>query len=205
MADWQRTHALIVVDVQQGFDDPCWGRRNNPACESNIVSLVVAWRECRWPVVFVQHNSSDPTAPLSPAGPGNAFKAVLTGEPELVVAKQTNSAFYGTPDLHAWLQQRGLDAVAICGITTNHCCETTARMAGNLGYDTKFVIDATHTFDRQDLDGQWVSADEIARITAANLNEEFATVLTTVHVLKALASARDGSPGSNDRFGRDAG
>ncbi|MDQ6607982.1 MAG: cysteine hydrolase [Actinomycetota bacterium] len=192
MADWQRTHALIVVDVQQGFDEPCWGRRNNPACESNIVALVAAWRERQWPVVFVRHDSRNPTAPLSPAGPGNALKAVLGGEPDLLVAKQTNSAFYGTPDLHAWLQQRGLDAVSICGITTNHCCETTARMAGNLGYETKFVIDATHTFDRQDLGGEWVSADELTRITAANLNGEFATVLATGQVLAALTPGRDG-------------
>ena len=64
------------------------------------------------------------------------------------MTKDVNSAFYGDPDLHGWLQAGGIDAVAICGITTNHCCETTARMAGNLGYETWFALDATHTFDR---------------------------------------------------------
>ena len=38
--------------------------------------------------------------------------------------------------------------MTVCGITTNHYCETTARMAGNLGYDPAFVLDATRTFDR---------------------------------------------------------
>ena len=35
----------------------------------------------------------------------------------------------------------------ICGIQTNMCVETTARMAGNLGYDVTVVLDATRTFD----------------------------------------------------------
>lgn len=37
-------NALIVVDVQQGFDSPRWGVRNNPACEDNIRALLVHWR-----------------------------------------------------------------------------------------------------------------------------------------------------------------
>ncbi|MGI8864595.1 MAG: isochorismatase family protein [Solirubrobacteraceae bacterium] len=143
MTDWHKTHALIVVDVQQGFGDPVWGRRNNPGCEAHIGSLIRAWRELRWPVVFVRHDSREPGSPLAPGHPGNAFKAVVDATPDLLVVKQTNSCFYGRPDLHAWLQRHSSYAVAICGITTNHCCETTARMAGNLGYDTKFILDAT--------------------------------------------------------------
>jgi nicotinamidase-related amidase len=64
-----------------------------------------------------------------------------------------------------------LRSVVICGITTNHCCETTARVAGNLGYDTSFVLDATFTFDRRGLDGTMISADELARVTAADLTK----------------------------------
>lgn len=97
--------------------------------------------------------------------------------------KHVNSAFYGSPDHHAWLQNHGHHALTICGITTNHCCETTARMAGNLGYETTFAIDATHAFGRKALDGSWISAEEIARVSAANLNDEFATVLTTAEIL----------------------
>lgn len=103
----------------------------------------------------------------------------MTGEPDLLVSKSVNSSFHGTPDLHEWLQAQGIHQVVICGITTNHCCETTARLAGNLGYDTYFVIDATHTFDRPSLDGVMIPAAEVAAMTAANLNNEFATVLTT--------------------------
>jgi nicotinamidase-related amidase len=193
MAGLERTHALIVVDVQQGFDDPRWGPRNNPHCERNIAALIGRWRQQQWPVVFVRHDSRCPTSPLSPTSPGNAFKTILDGTPDVLIAKHTNSAFYGSPDLHHWLDEHGVHAVVICGITTNHCCETTARMAANLGYDTTFVLDATHTFDRLDLTGERLSADELSRVTAANLHGEFATVLDTEHVLTQLDTASSGT------------
>jgi nicotinamidase-related amidase len=172
--------ALLVVDVQRGLDDTAhWGERNNPACEHNIAALIERWRGEGRPIVFIRHDSVEPDSPLAPGLPGNAFKDVVAGEPDLLVRKEVNSAFYGTPDLHAWLQQRGIDEVVICGITTNQCCETTARMAGNLGYRTLFALDATHAFDRPDLDGGVIPADEIVRVTAANLEGEFATVVST--------------------------
>ncbi len=176
--------ALVVVDVQQGFADAdYWGPRNNPACEANITALVVAWRAAGRPVVFVRHDSTDPASPLHPGHPGNDFSAALTGEPDLLVSKSVNSSFHGTPDLHAWLLARDLDGLAICGITTNHCCETTARVGGNLGHTVLFVADATHTFDRTGPDGVLVPAAELSRITAANLHGEFATVVRTADLL----------------------
>lgn len=171
--------ALLVVDVQQGFDDAAyWGPRNNPECEENIGRLLEGWRRAGGTVVFVRHDSTEERSPLRPGHPGNAFKDVVTGEPDVLVSKHTNSCFYGDPDLHAWLQERQIQNLVICGITTNHCCETTARMAGNLGYEVRFVIDATHTFDRGDL-----NADQLAHATATNLKDEFAAIVTTSEVL----------------------
>lgn len=175
--------ALIVVDVQRAFDDPVWGPRDNPGCEANVARLLAGWRERGEPVVFVRHDSAEDGSTLAPGTPGHAFKDVITGEPDLLVAKQVNSAFYGEPDLDAWLRERGIGAVAICGITTNHCCETTARMAGNLGYDVRFVADATHTFDRAGPDGVVIPAAELARATSASLHGEFATVTSTEELL----------------------
>ena len=172
--------ALIVVDVQQAFDDvDYWGRRNNPACEANVARLIEAWREERRPLVFVRHDSDEEVSPLRPDEPGNAFKPEVNGEPDLLVTKQVNSAFYGSPDLDAWLRERGISSFALCGITTNHCVETTARMGGNLGYDVLFVLDACATFDREGPDGEVVTAEELTRATAASLHDEFATVVST--------------------------
>src|SRR3954452_11913769 len=111
--------ALVLVDVQQAFDDADhWGRRNNPACEANVAALLAEWRARERPVVFVRHDSDEPASPLRADRPGNALKPELTGEPDLLVTKQVNSAFYGEPDLDAWLRERGISSFALCGITT---------------------------------------------------------------------------------------
>ena len=177
-------HALVVVDVQEAFQDATyWGPRNNPACEENVAALLATWRARGRPVVFVRHDSDEPDSPLRPDRPGNAFRPVIDGDPDLLVAKHVNSAFHGTPDLDAWLCARDLDGIVICGITTNHCCETTARVGANLGHRVLFVLDATHTFDRTGPDGTLVTADELARVTATNLHDEFAEVVTTRDVV----------------------
>ena len=177
-------NALIVIDVQYGFDQlDYWGPRNNPACEDNIRALLQHWRDQGQPIVLVRHDSTGPQSPLRPGQPGNDFKPGVSGKHDLLVSKHVNSAFYGTPDLDAWLKAEDISAITICGITTNHCCETTARMGGNLGYDVTFVLDATHTNDRADIDGNVIPAEQIARMTAANLHGEFATVRSTAEVL----------------------
>ncbi|HEY2600208.1 MAG TPA: cysteine hydrolase family protein [Thermoleophilaceae bacterium] len=183
LTDDKRT-ALILVDVQTGLDDhEYWGERNNERCEDNIGALLAAWREAGRPVVFVKHNSVTPGSPLAAELPGNAFKDVIEGEPDLLVTKEVNSAFYGTPDLHEWLRQNDIGELVIAGITTNHCCESTARMAANLGYRTIFALDATHTFDATTPDGELVSAADLTRATAASLHGEFATVVDTAELL----------------------
>ncbi|MFC5177530.1 cysteine hydrolase family protein [Nocardioides taihuensis] len=180
--------ALVVVDVQVGFDEPAWGRRNNDACDDNVAALVAAFEESGRPVVLVRHDSDEPDSPLRPGAPGNALKPFLADRaPDLLVTKQVNSSFHGEPDLDAWLRGHGVRSLVVCGITTNHCCETTARVGGNLGYDVWFAIDATHTFDRTGPDGSTMTADELARATATNLHGEFATVAPTAELLERLS------------------
>ncbi|HWM74087.1 MAG TPA: cysteine hydrolase family protein [Nocardioides sp.] len=172
--------ALVVVDVQHGFaDESFWGRRNNPGCEDNIGLLLARWRERGWPVVLVRHDSSTDGSPLEAGTPGNQLRDVVEGPHDLLVTKQVNSAFHGSPDLAGWLNGQGIRRVVICGVTTNHCCETTARVGGNLGFDVWFPLDATHTFDRRSPSGELITADELVKVTATNLHDEFATVCAT--------------------------
>lgn len=177
---------LLVIDVQRGFDDlGYWGPRNNPDCERNVGRLLGRWEQTGRPVVVVRHDSLEEGSPLREGRPGNELKEAVAGAAhDLFVTKHVNSAFYGRPDLHAWLSRRAVRQLVVTGIQTNQCAETTARMAGNLGYDVLFVLDATHTFDLRGRDGAVVPAEELARVTAVNLHGGgFARVVSTDEVL----------------------
>lgn len=181
--------ALVLVDVQRGFDDLAfWGRRNNPGAEAAIGALAATWVGTGRPVVVVQHASA-PGRPLAPDAPGHALTDVVADVPAaLHVTKTVNSAFYGTPDLHAWLQAAGIGHLVVAGIQTNMCVETTVRMAGNLGYQVLLPLDATFTFDAAGPDGVVLTADELARATATSLHAGgFARVVTTEQVLAAAS------------------
>lgn len=180
MKEWNESTALIVIDVQKGFDDEAyWGPRNNPDCETNVGLLIEAWRKHNWPIVFVRHDSKMPSSPLSPSNSGNAFKSVVSGKPDLLVVKDVHSAFYGEPKLDEWLKLHGISGVAICGIQTNKCCETTARTAADLGYEVLFVGDATHTFDIVTDTKKVYRAREVARYSQLTIANAFAKVVRT--------------------------
>jgi len=179
VSDWENSTALVVVDVQKGFDDSQWGDRNNPDCEMNVGRLIAAWRDHGWPVVFVRHDSASIGSPLAPGTKGNEFKDVITGKPDLLVTKSVHSAFHGSPDLGAWLTEHGITGIAVCGIQTNMCCETTARVGSDLGFELVFVRGATHTFDIIGPNRHVYRAREISRYTALTLDADFGQVVST--------------------------
>jgi nicotinamidase-related amidase len=177
---------LLLLDVQQGFDAPTWGTRNNPGMEERVAELLGAWRSSNRPVIHVKHMSTDPTSPLRPDQPGNAFKAETAPRPgERIIEKRVHSCFIGTT-LEAELRAAGHDTLVIVGLTTNHCVSTSARMAANLGFDTWVVSDATATFDRVGPDGLRYPAEQMHAIALADLHGEFATVLDTESVLSVV-------------------
>lgn len=176
---------LLTIDVQQGFDQ--FPARNNPRLEANIAALQAAWRKAGRPLWHVRHDSEEAASVFRPGLPGNAFKpetAPAPGEP--VIPKSVHSAFIGT-DLEEKLQAAGSGSLVILGIQTNFCVATTARMAGNLGYQTYVVGDACATFGQKLLDGSSVPAQMAHDVALAELHGEFATVVSTKDVLSALA------------------
>jgi nicotinamidase-related amidase len=180
--------ALIVIDVQRAFDEweAAGQRRNNPDAIRRIADLLAAFRAAGAPIFHVRHQGTQPGSSFLPDRPGYLVKdEAREREGEPVIVKRVNSSFIGT-DLEGRLHSAGVRTVVLCGATTNHCVETTARMAGNLGFDTRLVRDATWTFDRVGPDGDKHPAEEIHAMTLSNLNGEFARIVSTVDVIAAL-------------------
>jgi nicotinamidase-related amidase len=185
--------ALIVVDVQRAFDEweAAGKRRNNPEALARIVELLAAFRAGRTPIFHIRHASMRPNSSFAPGATGYPVKDEAREiEGEVVIVKRVNSAFIGT-DLEARLRAAGITTLVICGATTNHCVETTTRMAGNLGFDARLVRDATWTFDRVGPDGDAHSAEDIHAMTLANLNGEFARIVSAADVIAGLGNAGD--------------
>jgi nicotinamidase-related amidase len=181
--------ALLVIDVQQGLDDPALPRRNNPGAEKRIAELIAAWRTNGRPVIHVQHMSVEPKSTLRPELPGNAFKREAepaAGEP--VFQKTVSSAFIGT-DLERHLRDNAITDLIVVGLTTEHCVSSTVRTAGNLGFNVIVVEDATAAFDTIGPDGKLYSGELMHRTALASLNEEFAVVKSTRKVLAEFGSS----------------
>ncbi|QAY58568.1 cysteine hydrolase [Microbacterium protaetiae] len=183
-----RASALVVIDMQQGFTDPSWGEPADlDGCRAHVNDLVAAFTNAGLPIVIVRHDSDKPSSPLRRDAPGNAFfDDIAAVDPAVLITKSVNSAFLGDPDLDDWLRSRGIDTLVVCGIQTNMCVETTARMGGNLGYRVVVPLDATTTFP---LAGAGRAADAETLITATAINLAgggFAEVVTTAEVAGAL-------------------
>lgn len=174
--------ALILIDVQNHFDNPELGNRNNLNAEENMATLLHVWRETNRPIVHIQHISN----PALPHHPGRDIKEIvapLPGEP--VMIKNVNSSFIGT-NLENHLREANIETLVIVVLTTDHCVSTTTRMGKNLGFTPYIVSDATATFERVSFDGKLYSAEEIHTLALVSLSDEFATVIDTLGVLELL-------------------
>ncbi|WP_173108041.1 cysteine hydrolase family protein [Bacillus sp. KH172YL63] len=176
--------ALVLVDVQEAFKDSKWGERNNPDAELNIQRILHLWREKGYEVIYIQHESDQPSSLFYPGNKGYELNPLVTPkEKEVIFSKKVNSSFIGT-GLESYLKENGICELVITGLTTPHCVSTTARMSGNLGFTTYLISDATAAFGLTDHKGVYHRPEVIHEITLATLHDEFATILTTDEMMK---------------------
>jgi nicotinamidase-related amidase len=173
--------ALLVIDIQDSFQavPGRWASRNNPKLEANVLELIAAFRDASLPVIFFLHTDSDPG--FRKTDPEFRLMDFLgRREDELLLIKNTRNAFTST-DLQQRLDAMGVRRLVIAGISTEQCCETTARVAADLGYDVDFVTEATATFPVGGF-----TADEIVARTEAVLDKRFARIRKVSEVKEGL-------------------
>ena len=179
--------ALIVIDMQKGMRAARLPPRNNPQAEDNIARLLDAWRAAGQPVVCVRHISREAASVFAPGQPGAEFQDRFAPRVhEHVVEKNVPDAFIHS-GLERWLHARGIRRIVLVGVSTNNSVEATGRTAGNLGFDTHVVHDATFTFDMRDFGGTMQSAEDVHRMALANLASDYARIVSTEEVLRELA------------------
>ena len=177
--------ALLVIDVQESFRQrDSWAEISAPDIADRVARLVDHARARGDEVVWVLHTEPGTGTVFDPA---LGFVALLPGltprDGEPVLHKTSHNAFT-TTNLGQWLTTHGVDEVVVTGIRTEQCCETTARLASDLGYRVRFVLDATATQPLARHDGRGsLSADEVQERTAAALQGRFADVVSLADVL----------------------
>jgi len=186
--------ALLVIDAQDSFKvGPRWEQRSNPAFEKNVAALIDAYRAAHLPVVFFLHTDKDEGfARDSPSFKLMNFLKPRADEP--VMVKNTRNCFTSTT-LQPYLIEKGVRRLSIAGIQTEQCCETTARIAADLGYAVDFVTEATMTFPIPNWDkpGEELGVDAIRERTEYALRRRFARITTVNQLTKELEGIRQRS------------
>lgn len=183
--------ALLVIDVQESFRQRAeeWADTANPAVIDNVSSLVDHARAEGDPVIWITHSEPGSGGVFDP---DNGFIRVVDDlrpdDAELQLTKTTVSAFLST-DLEDHLNAAGIDTLVVCGIRTEQCCETTTRMAADLGFTVHFVTDATTTSAISATDSYAaVSGEDLMRRTESILAARgFASILTTAQRISAVS------------------
>ncbi len=180
--------ALLVIDVQESFRRrPYFSERELVPFLANVQALVDEAGRRDIPIVQVFHEEAATAAdPGNPFAAASGFVRTLAGldiRPQVVVRKSVHSAMFGrTADgatLEEWLRKRGIGELLVTGIRTEQCCETTTRHASDLGFQVRYVTDATLTFPMRTRAGREVSPAEIRERTELVLEGRFARVVPT--------------------------
>lgn len=183
--------ALLVIDAQDSFKAADrWQRRSNWDFEKNVAQLVSLYRQHGLPVIYFLHTDDDPGfEKTSPYYKLMDFLSPHDSEP--VLHKDTRNVFTST-GLPALLMEKGVRRVVITGIQMEQCCETSARVAADLGYSVDFVTEATMTFPipNHDKPGEELGVDAIRERTEYALRRRFARICTVVAIAKELEQAK---------------
>lgn len=177
--------ALIVIDVQQSFlHRPYWDECALPAFRDKLLALIAGCRAQGVPVVHILHEDGD--GPFAAASGLVRLMDWLPDNADATFTKHVHNALTDS-GLREWLQQHAITRLIIAGIRTEQCCETTARVASDLGYAVDFVSEATLTFAMtHPQSGRNYTAREVREHTELVLAGRFATLHSVASCLATL-------------------
>lgn len=128
--------ALLVVDMQRSL--LAEGPWRSAELTATVRRLAARARAARATVVFIRDTRVHPD--------GAVANGLDPADADWRIRKDFCDAFLGT-DLDARLRASGIGRLAVCGLQTDYCIDTTCRRAASLGYDVQLADDAHSTFD----------------------------------------------------------
>jgi nicotinamidase-related amidase len=169
--------ALLLIDLQNDyFPGGAMELIGSTEAGTRASELLAAFRGRALPVIHVQHVSTRPGATFFlPGTRGVEFHgcvAPLAGE--TVIRKHFPSCFRDTPLLDH-LRQRKIERLAIAGMMTHMCVDTTVRAAFDLGFSCRLAHDACAT-RALTFGGRTIAAEDVHAAFIAALNGLFAQV-----------------------------
>ena len=186
-----RLPALIIIDMQNCMRATVTGARNNTSAEEKILLLLSDWRKAGGTVVHVRHISQSAASPFRPGQPGVEFQESFAPRiGEYVLDKNVPDAFFRS-GLETWLRARKINQLVIVGVSTNNSVEATVRTAGNHGFEVQLVADATFAFEKRDYNGVLRTAEDVHAMSLANLDGEYAAVVTTTVLRDGLRKSEE--------------
>lgn len=142
---------LLVVDVQQALIDA------NPVREDefllNLKMMIDVAHASGTEVVYVRHDSGPDDVLTAGTDGWQLYRSLKPCANERVFDKKVNSAFHQT-GLDAYLKEKGVGRIVLCGMQTEHCIDTTCKVAFELGYDVVLPSGGTTTYTNPFLTGE---------------------------------------------------
>lgn len=173
--------ALINIDTQQSFfHRDFWQDNDFPAFQQAMLTLIAGCQARGIPLVDIFHVAD--SGPFSLESGFVKPMPFLQHQPDVTFHKHVHNAFTDT-GLDRWLRQRDINHLIICGIRTEQCCETTARVASDLGYRVTFVSEATLTFPMTH-NGVTLDSNTLRHRTETVLVGRFAAIKTVQETLE---------------------
>ncbi len=197
------SRAFLIIDVQESFRQrPIWRTVSDPKIADHLVPLVQAARAAGDEVIWILHSEPDTGGTFDPASGFVEIMAPLAPQDHEPVLTKTSHNAFTTTNLQQLLTSRGVTEVVITGLRTEQCCETTARIASDLGYWVTFVLDGTATnpipdpaaaagqsIDEMLGDPRTLTVDAIMERTRYVLAGRFAAVCSIAELLERYEAA----------------